>query len=190
MNHYLKNLLIVVPAIFLFGKEISVHPEPGKGAYNKPFFPMNDYRKNILPPESIWGFTLGSKPASHDDIVSYFEYLDDVFSNAKLYDYGKTYEGRKLVYLVITSEKNFSRLDTIRDNISKISDPRTIDNYSEAKKIIDITPAIAWMSYSIHGDELSGADAGVQLAFQLLAGTDSYSKLIRDSLVVWLFQVI
>ena len=184
MNHYLKKLLIVITSIFLFGKEISVHPEPGKGVYNKPFFPMNDYRENILPPDSIWGFTLGSKPASHDDIISYFEYLDEVFSNAKLYDYGKTYEGRRLVYLVITSEKNFSRLDTIRDNISKLSDPRSIDNSSEVKKIIAHTPAISWMSYSIHGDELSGADAGVQLAFQLLAGTDSYSKLIRDSLVV------
>jgi len=40
------------------------------------------------------------------------------------------------------------------------------------------------MAYSIHGDELSGADAGVQLAYQLAAGTDSFSKLIRDSLIV------
>ena len=184
MKHYLIKILIVVPYIFLYGKEIAVHPEPGKGVYDKPFFPMNDYKENILPPDSLWGFSLGSKPASHDDIITYFEYLDEVFTNAKLYDYGKTYEGRRLVYLVITSVKNFSRLDTIRNNISKLSDPRTINNSSEAKNIIAHTPAISWMSYSIHGDELSGADAGVQLAFQLLAGTDSYSKLIQDSLVV------
>ena len=184
MYRYILTLLIIIPWLFLSGKEMSVHPEPGKGVYNKPFFPMDEYKENVAFPDSLWGFSLGSKPASHDEIIIYFEYLDEVFSNAKLYDYGKTYEGRRLVYLVITSEENFSRIDTIRDNISKLSDPRTIDNSSEAKKIIAHTPAIAWMSYSIHGDELSGADAGVQLAFQLLAGTDSYSKLIRDSLVV------
>ena len=184
MNRYLIKLLIIIPCVFLSGKELSVHPEPGKGIYEKPFFPMDEYKENVALPDSLWGFSLGSKPASHDEIVTYFEYLDEVFSNAKLYDYGKTYEGRRLVYLVITSEKNFSRLETIRGNILKLSDPRTIDNSSEAKRIIAHTPAISWMSYSIHGDELSGADAGVQLAFQLLAGTDSYSKLIRDSLVV------
>ena len=184
MNRNFLTILIIIPWLFLSGKEITVHPEPGKGGYDKPFFPMDDYKENVALPDSLWGFSLGSKPASHDEIINYFEYLDDIFSNAKLYDYGKTYEGRRLIYLVITSEKNFNRLDTIRENISKLSDPRTIDNSSEAKKIIAHTPAISWMSYSIHGDELSGADAGVQLAYQLLAGTDSYSQLIRDSLVV------
>ena len=136
MNRYLIKLLIIIPCVFLSGKEISVHPEPGKGIYEKPFFPMDEYKENVALPDSLWGFSLGSKPASHDEIVTYFEYLDEVFSNAKLYDYGKTYEGRRLVYLVITSEKNFSRLDTIRGNILKLSDPRTIDNSSEAKRII------------------------------------------------------
>ena len=82
MKHYLIKILIVVPYIFLYGKEIAVHPEPGKGVYDKPFFPMNDYKENILPPDSLWGFSLGSKPASHDDIITYFEYLDEVFTNA------------------------------------------------------------------------------------------------------------
>ncbi|MDP6685141.1 MAG: M14 family zinc carboxypeptidase [Candidatus Marinimicrobia bacterium] len=184
MNRYFLILLIIFPFLHPAGKEISVHPEQGKGGYVEPFFPMNEYRENVADPDSLWGFSLGSKPASHDEIITYFEYLDEEFSNAKLYDCGKTYEGRRLVYLVITSEKNFSRLDSIRDNIAKLSDPRTIANSSEAKKIIAHTPAVSWMSYSIHGDELSGADAGVQLAFQLLAGTDKYSRLIRDSLVV------
>ena len=74
MNHYLIKMLIVIPCVFLFGKAISVHPEPGKGVYNEPFFLMNEYRDYILPPDSLWGFSLGSKPASHDDIITYFEY--------------------------------------------------------------------------------------------------------------------
>ena len=80
MNRYLIKLLIIIPCVFLSGKEISVHPEPGKGIYEKPFFPMDEYKENVALPDSLWGFSLGSKPASHDEIVTYFEYLDEVFS--------------------------------------------------------------------------------------------------------------
>ena len=46
MNRYLIKLLIIIPCVFLSGKEISVHPEPGKGIYEKPFFPMDEYKEN------------------------------------------------------------------------------------------------------------------------------------------------
>jgi len=164
--------------------EMLVHPEPGIGDYTLPFFPMNQFESKVASPDSILGYKLGSKPVSHRDIILYFEYLDKHFKNAQLHKYGHTYEGRELVYLVITSEENFNRLDVIRENIGKLADPRKLDNSSEAKQIIKTTPAIAWMAYAIHGDELSGADAGVQLAYQLLAGTDEFSKMIRDSLVI------
>ncbi len=177
-------LSLIIPFLFIYGEIDSVHPEHGTGDYHDQFFPMDEYLSNVDSPGNYWGYPLGAKPAGHDEIISYFEYLDKTFPNARLHDYGKTYEGRRLVYLIITSETNYSRLDTIKKNISKLSDPRKLSNSFEAKQIMAETPAIAWMAYSIHGDELSGADAGVQLAYQLLAGTDSYSSLIRDSLVV------
>ena len=40
------------------------------------------------------------------------------------------------------------------------------------------------MMYSIHGDEISGTDASVQLAYQLAAGEDHQTKKILNELVV------
>jgi hypothetical protein len=44
--------------------------------------------------------------------------------------------------------------------------------------------AVAWMAYGIHGDELSSCDAALELAYQLMAGTDAATKQILDNCVV------
>jgi len=40
------------------------------------------------------------------------------------------------------------------------------------------------MMYSIHGNELSGTDAFVQLAYQLSAGTDEQTTKILNTLLI------
>ena len=50
-------------------------------------------------------------------------------------------------------------------------------------KVIDTAPAVAWMGYGIHGDELSSCDAALELAYQLLAGTDEDTQRIRDNVI-------
>jgi len=39
------------------------------------------------------------------------------------------------------------------------------------------------MAYAIHGDELSSTDAALQLAYQLVAGTDEVTNKIRENVV-------
>ena len=44
--------------------------------------------------------------------------------------------------------------------MSALSDARTT-NVRKARTIIDNLPAVAWMAYSIHGNETSGADGAL-----------------------------
>lgn len=157
-------------------------PNPGSGSYDAPFWPDGTYRADVKSPDDVLGYPLGSKPAPHADLLKYFEYLD-TFPNAELRSYGETYEGRKLVYLIIASDANFARLEEIRTNCLKLADPRTLGG-ADPKKLIDNTPAVAWMAYGIHGDELSSCDAALELAYQLMAGTDAATKQILDNCVV------
>ena len=43
----------------------------------------------------------------------------------------------------------------------------------DAKSIIKSLPSVAWMAYSIHGNETSGADAALGIIYHLIASTDS-----------------
>ena len=159
-------------------------PTPGLGGYAVPFYPEAVYRESVDSPSEFLGFDVGSRPARYAETVAYFEYLAETFPNVSLTEYGETWEGRRLIYLTITSEANAGRLSEFKDNIAKLADPRLLSGGSEAEKIIAETPAVAWLAYSIHGDEFSSTDAAIWLAYQIVAGEDELTRKIRDEVIV------
>jgi hypothetical protein len=157
-------------------------PAPGTGSYAAPFWPDGTYRADVQSPSDFLGFPIGSFPASHRDILRYFEYLDQ-FDTAELHTYAESYEGRKLVYLVVASAANAKRFPDIQANCRKLADPRTLGS-AKASDLVAATPAVAWMAYGIHGDELSSCDAALLLAYQMVAGTDAATQRILAECVV------
>ena len=159
-----------------------------KGVYAQeaefPFYPNGTYTEAIPSPDGVLGFSLGKKPVNYAEVTLYFKTLAEKSPRVRLVESGETHEHRPLYYLIVSSEENLARLDAIQEDISKLADPRKIKSNNEAQQIIDTSPAVAWLMYSIHGDELSGTDASLQVAYQLAAGTDSATvKLLNDLIV-------
>ncbi len=175
----LKHLLLLLSVLLILTNTSSFAQER-----NLPFYPNGTYNTNIPTPESFLGFPIGSKPTRYDAIVNYLKILDGKSNEVQLIEFGKTYEGRSLYHLIITSENNFKKLTEIQNSISKLADPRKISSDKEVQTLIETTPAIAWMAYGIHGDELSSPDAAVQLAYQLAAGTDETTIKLKNELVI------
>ncbi len=180
----MKKIVTLLLISLVFGQAMRTHDHPGLGNYDTPFFSDGTYDENIQSPSEFLGFELGSRPVKHWEAKTYFEYLDATVENAKLYSYGQTYEGRELIYLVITGKENFTNIDQHRMNIQKLADPRKLNRRENVDKIIDSTPAVAWMAYSIHGDEVSSTDAAVFVAYQLAAGTDQQTQEILKNVIV------
>lgn len=179
-------VLLVIPGLATAQADLQamrINPNPGLDGYDAPFWPDGTYRSDVRSPSDFLGYQLGSRPTTQADMVRYFEYLDTL-PTAELHDYGKTYEGRRLVYLIVASERNASRLDSIRADCQELADPRRMKKGESADKLIARMPAIAWMAYGIHGDELSSGEAALQLAYQLVAGTDETTRHILDNCVV------
>jgi hypothetical protein len=170
-------------AEWIFPGAVRIGETPGLGDYGVPLYPDGTYREGIQSPDQFLGHRLGARATAPSDIIRYFEYLAAKIDNVSLHTYAHTYEGRALVYLVVTSEENAARIDDIRRDLARLSNPSTT-SADDARRIIDGTPAVAWMAYGIHGDELSSCDAALALAFQLAAGTDERTRRITDELVV------
>ena len=98
-------------------------------------------------------------------------------------EYARSHENRPLYAVYISSEENINRLDDIKKDVIKLSDAREI-NDSRANKLIDKLPAIAWLAYSIHGNETSGADAALGLIYHLIASTDKEIINMLSEMVV------
>ncbi|MBN2089450.1 hypothetical protein JW964_07545 [candidate division KSB1 bacterium] len=148
----------------------------------RPFFQNSTYETGIQSPDQFLQLPAGERPSHYQEVVDYFTYLAQVSSRVKLVEIGETYEHRKLYLLLVTSIKNLSNIEVIRENIKKLTDPRKLSP-GDAKSICENSPAIVWMGYGIHGDELSSSDAALQVAFQLAAGTDSLTSRLNNELV-------
>lgn len=148
-------------------------------AYRQPFFPGASYDERVPTPESVLGRMHATRLSHHDEIVECFRRFAAASPRLVLDRYGVTHEGRELVYAVATSARNHERLDEILARHAALR-----DSGEAGASDLDDLPAIAWMGYSIHGDELSGSDAAVALAYHFAASTDAEVAALLDDTVV------
>ena len=155
-----------------------------ENAYTVPFVEGASYDPDVPEPGAFLGYPFGTRPATYDETTAYFKELSKRSERVSLKAYGDTHEGRKLYYLVVSSAENMTKIQATKTALRKLADPRTLDIPLEADTIIQNTPAIAWMAYSIHGGELSSTDAAIWLAYQLLAGKDPATRAILNNTIV------
>jgi zinc carboxypeptidase len=173
--------------IFIFILFIITAPQAQ--TQNEPYFKNGIYDSSIPNPNTIIGFEIGERPVRYSETVEYIKELSRVSGKVDLFEVGETHQGRKLYYLIITSPENKSNIKSIKENIQKLADPRKLESETEANRIIEESPAVAMMMYSIHGNESSGTDAAMQLAYQLAAGTDETTKSILGNLIVIIYPM-
>jgi hypothetical protein len=152
-------------------------------AYTAEFFPGASYDESIPSPDQLLGQKHGTRLAHHAEVLDAFRVWTKASPRMTLHTFGQTHEGRELCYAVITSPENQSKIDRLRENHAKLADPRGL-GVSEAQSIIDDDPAVAWMGYSIHGDELSGTDASLAIAYHLISSQDAKVRALLNDLVI------
>ncbi len=158
-------------------------PLPGL-THEAGFFPGAAHDPAIPTPDSILGFRLGDKPVTHAQIESVIKAIANASPRAKLIQYGTTHEGRALYYLVIATPERIARLDGLKSDLARLADPRSMKDSAALDRLARDLPAIAWMAYCIHGDEMSGSDAALAVAHHLAAGQDDDVRSLLENLVV------
>lgn len=131
-------------------------------------------------PDEFLGYKLGTKFSFHHRIVDYARYVATQNpTQVKIFDYGTTFEGRPLVLVAITTPENLSKLDEIRtSNLKSIG-------LLEGKPTTKV-PAIAWLSYNVHGNEAVSSEAVMQVLYELVNKNNSTTQNILKNTVVLL----
>lgn len=133
------------------------------------FWPGVRYDAAIPTMAQVLGHEPGARITAHAEILAYLRALEAAAPRQlTLVEYGRTWEGRPLVYVMIGSESNIARLDEIKAGMRRLGDPRET-TAAEAETLVTDLPAIAWLSYGVHGNEISSPDAALLTAYHLLA---------------------
>ena len=141
------------------------------------------YIDSIDHPNEFLDFNYGDRVANPSQISNAILKWSEQSNKIKVVEYAKSHENRPLYALFISSPENINNLEQIKENISQLSDARKI-NDRKANSIIDSLPAIAWMAYSIHGNETSGADAALGVIYHLIASNDPAIKNLLNNMVI------
>jgi len=147
------------------------------------WFPGGTYDPSVPTPASFLGYEIGDDFTPHHRLKAYLEAVAQASDRVEMGTYGVTNEGRELFLLTITSPANRPRIEEIRENMGRLADPRG-ETQAELDGIIQDSPAVAWLSYNVHGSESAGTEAAILTVYQLAAGTDAVTQEILDELVV------
>lgn len=130
------------------------------------------YSAKIPTPESILGFGIGERHPRHDQVLSYLQQVAASSSRVKIEEMGRTTQFRSQMLLTISSPENISNLDDILARRSDIT--------ASAKD-----PVVVWLGYSVHGDEISGTNAAMVVAYHLAAAEDkTVTDMLNDTIIV------
>ncbi len=149
------------------------------------YWPGTQYDPAIPTARTVIGYDIGERVSWHHNIVKYVEALAAAApTRMKVFDYGRTWEGRRLIYAAIGSEENIRRLPEIREAMQRLYDPRKTQP-EEARKLMAGLPAVIWLGYGVHGNEISSPDAAMATAYHLLAArNDKTVSAILANVVV------
>ena len=121
--------------------------------------------------DAVLGRSLGDAVSTSAEAERYLRALEAASPRLQVVRYGTTWQGRPLVYAIVASEQNRARLDAVRNGMQRLADPRGLDD-AAAEALVEALPAVAWLGYTVHGDEPSGTDAALALAYHLTAARD------------------
>ncbi|CAI8165868.1 MAG: Uncharacterised protein [Polaribacter sp. SA4-10] len=165
----MKNFLI-----FILFVSLSVSSQEIDLSYYLP--KDTTFDQNIPTPKSIIGHQVGEWHVTHDKLVEYMKALALASDRISIENRGSTFEGRPLLLLTITSPKNHINIDKIREN--------HINGTNDSNKDISNDPIVVYQGFSIHGNEPSGSNAALVVAYYL-AAANNINDVLDNTIILF-----
>ena len=172
MKHY--GLLL---GILLAFNVISAQEAPDLNYY----IPQGvSYDPSIPKPSEIIGHEVGEWHVTHDKLMFYMQQLAKQSDRITIENRGSTFEGRPILLLTITSPENHKNLEQIR-----LQHLALTESNSSNLNVADM-PVVVYQGFSIHGNEASGANAGLAYAYYLAAAQGPEIEALLSDMVILL----
>lgn len=170
----MRRLTILLPALFMclvLNAQITLD-----------YFLPKDviYNKKIPTPAQFTGHEIGEWHLTHDKLLYYMLELAKISDRAAWEEYAKSYEGRPLGQLIISSPENIKNLEQLREQHLLLCDPSKSGDLD-----IGNMPVFIKLGYGIHGNESSAQNASVITAYYLIAGEgDQIDELLKNTVIL------
>jgi hypothetical protein len=148
--------------------------------------------RGVPTPASVFGFEPGAdyKLATYDQSVDYFRKLAASTKYMQLFEAGKTSEGRPMIFALISTPENLSKLDRYREIARRLAHPNSLSE-AEARQLAHDGKAFVHLDGGLHATEVAGPQQTPLLAYDLVSkANDPTVKNILENVIVMLWPTI
>jgi hypothetical protein len=141
------------------------------------FYGERPYDIAVPKPESILGYRPGEWHSTFRDQERVVTAIAAAAKDrVRMFEYGKTAEGRPLRVFAVSSPENIRRLSEIRDEHALLA-----KGQGDPAKTIPIV----WINECIHGDETASFEAGMWTLYNLAASRGELAKALKKEVVIF-----
>ena len=170
----IATLLTLIVSLF------AAHPAFGQVSLDYYLPDDISYDESIPTPEEVVGHQIGEWHITHDKLVYYMRAVAEASDRVTYTEFAYTYENRPLIMLTITSPENHQSIDRIKSNHQLLKDPSQSGNLD-----ISTMPVIINLGYSVHGNEPSGSNASLLMAYYYAAAQgDEIDEILDNSVIL------
>ncbi|WMS89197.1 M14 family metallopeptidase [Pleionea litopenaei] len=170
----MKYLSLLIVAFFSLGALSK--PDTSFEYYFQPSLtldPQASFNPDIPTPQSVLGYSVGDWHVRPEQIAEYMYALAQTSDRVWVEEMGRSYEQRPLLLVSFSSSNNIKKIDAIKAQRKAFLTSK------------ESAPSIVWMGYSVHGNEASGANAALLLAYYLAAAQgEQVEKLLNNTVIL------
>lgn len=138
------------------------------------------YNPNIPTPKSIVGHEVGEWHITHDKLVYYMYALAESSDRITIENRGTTFEGRPILLLTITAPSHHNNIETIKAQHLSLTENGSNSLATESM------PIVVYQGFSIHGNEPSGSNAALAVAYYLAAAQGpKIDELLNNTIILF-----
>jgi hypothetical protein len=140
--------------------------------------------------KDVLGYYSGApkKLTKTEGLAKYYKALAAASKRVKVFEIGQTDEGRECLVIAVSDEDNIRNLDSYKDYLAKLADPRGL-TAEQAKAIIGQAKPIYMFTGGLHSAETGPPEMLMELAYRLAAEETPLFDQIRKNVIVMMSAV-
>jgi hypothetical protein len=162
----------------------------------EPFFltPLVDHlpaSSTVPTPLKVLGHISGAADVLSypEEIYRYMRAVAAATPRVRVFSMGQTEEGREMILVAVSNEETLAQLDSYKDMLAQLGDPRRT-SADEAARLIPLAKPIYWATGAIHAPETGSPEMLMELVYRLAVGESEHIRAIRDNVIVLITPVI
>jgi len=157
----------------------------GEPIYGSPLVDHLPRVPGIPMPKDILGHHIGAPRTLtyYEDILKYYRALAAATPRVKIETIGTSDEGRELVVVWVSSDANIANLQSNRDNLKRLADPRKLAD-EDIRRLIATTKPHYHLMGGLHSGETGPSEMLMELVYRLAVETSPFINQIRDNVIV------